>query len=153
MADQPVTPSPAPQERTYSAAEVEALQRRLEQVEQRAQITDRFHSLRSRAEKLVGELKLSTAAFEEMFGIEPASQRSLIDGMAENPGHLDQIEFYLNMQEKTAVPPTSFGKSVVGETPLPPPPQERQGEVRSQEEIQASAQRLVNAAAHKGMVI
>lgn len=154
------TPEPEIQERTYSAAEVEALQRELTQartereaIERRSQVTDKFHGLRQRAEKLVGELKLSTAAYEEMFGAGEAGQRSVIDSLIQDSGKADQIDFYLSQQEKYAVAPTAFGKSIVGQTELPPPPGERLQQARSPEEIQATAQRLANAAANQRTVI
>lgn len=160
MATQPVTPSPESQERTYSAAEVEALKRELTQaqtereaIERRSQITDKFHGLRQRAEKLVGELKLCTAAYEEMFGANETGQRSVIDSLIQDGGKAGQIDFYLSQQEKYAVAPTAFGKSIVGQTELPPPPGERSQQTRSPEEIQATAQRLANAAINQRTVI
>jgi hypothetical protein len=81
-------------------------------------ITTRLSGLKEKATALVGDRKLSTANYEDLFS--PAALKRYGDG-----SELNSLDFYLKQVDKFATTPPTFSPETLASSPVPLPPHER----------------------------
>ncbi|PZV19205.1 MAG: hypothetical protein DCF22_00625 [Leptolyngbya sp.] len=104
---------------TELRAELETAKQELAASRQREALKTQFDNLKERGRTLLDARKLSTAAYEELFG-----EKSLTRYL-ENSDELAAVDFHLKQLEKHSVAPAAFAPAIA-ENEIPAPPHERE---------------------------